>query len=670
MARERCFKKSFKDSLEDIKERMKEKRNQKWAKLGKPSQVLSVKGKVADNSSMHLKSLQANNQGLALALEEERRKMREAQDIILHLKKEYQHLKFQMFVLQRKLELQQEKEYAETKFVALKKIVLQAIQLLLEATNLLNPEHNASTSDPGQRRCASVHEECDADHLRTQDSLALLKHVLAGDISKQDNTFRPEMENKKENNYSDFVSDCCQRVENTSPAIIPQTSTDWRSNSHKNRNISSEVQDRQADNPLPKSVSTRRRCFKTQNELSISDSNHSEIPKQLKEHCQQDRPETGLEYEELGNEQYEETNPGQENKCDVNTNYNLKQSDMQIELCATAVDPKQMDFHSVGDSQTQNKRYQKRKLETMKRSSRMQSKRERSRSKQSCSKEMADKLAGSRDAYDFIFAEGVHVTPFRQNKENENNMNDKEHVETIEIPSSDSFTSQEDSDDSLYVPYTKKSKCRKSLNCTNDASPVHTRPRLKKITLEQCDRDTEGKNKNAKKSEKFMDVQESTDKSSACEAWKNSHSNATMKVDDIVPCLAVTVVEKKKKQSKSSFTEHSNFEKDEPFEALQASRLHLGDITNLTSSTRTTISHPSISTDAKDTSHRSRRCTVSVSYKEPSLSGKLRRGDPFTDTGFLNSPIFKDKKSSKHKSVKKKSLSRYNEAFIGCFESL
>uniref|UniRef100_A0A8D0FF93 Uncharacterized protein n=1 Tax=Strix occidentalis caurina TaxID=311401 RepID=A0A8D0FF93_STROC len=40
------LKKPFKDSLSDIKERMKEKRNQKWTKLGKTSQISTVKCKI------------------------------------------------------------------------------------------------------------------------------------------------------------------------------------------------------------------------------------------------------------------------------------------------------------------------------------------------------------------------------------------------------------------------------------------------------------------------------------------------------------------------------------------------------------------------------------------------------------------------------------------------
>ncbi|XP_062312848.1 uncharacterized protein sgo2 isoform X2 [Osmerus eperlanus] len=48
---------------------------------------------------------------------------------------------------------------------------------------------------------------------------------------------------------------------------------------------------------------------------------------------------------------------------------------------------------------------------------------------------------------------------------------------------------------------------------------------------------------------------------------------------------------------------------------------------------------------------RTRRRGAAVSYKDPPINCKMRRGDKFTDTKFLNSPIFKNKKKRKQKTI-------------------
>eukprot|EP00069_Balaena_mysticetus_P021086 bmy_13200T0 len=113
MAKERCLKKSFQDSLEDIKKRMKEKRSKNLAEIGKRKSLIAAPCQIMTNTSTLLKNYQDNNRMLVLALENEKSKVREAQDIILQLRKECYYLMCQLYTLKEKLTSQQTEETAQ-----------------------------------------------------------------------------------------------------------------------------------------------------------------------------------------------------------------------------------------------------------------------------------------------------------------------------------------------------------------------------------------------------------------------------------------------------------------------------------------------------------------------------------------------------------------------------
>ncbi|XP_005387524.1 PREDICTED: shugoshin-like 1 [Chinchilla lanigera] len=117
MAKERCQKKSFQDSLEDIKKRMKEKRNKNLAEIGKRRSFIPAPCQVITNTGALLKNYQDNNRMLVLALENEKSKVREAQDIILQLRKECYYLTCQLYALKEKLTSQQTEDTAQNQEV-------------------------------------------------------------------------------------------------------------------------------------------------------------------------------------------------------------------------------------------------------------------------------------------------------------------------------------------------------------------------------------------------------------------------------------------------------------------------------------------------------------------------------------------------------------------------
>ncbi|NXS49323.1 SGO1 protein, partial [Balaeniceps rex] len=605
------LKKPFKDSLGDIKERMKEKRNQKWMRLGKISQISTIKCKIATNSSMQMKSIQANNRALAQALQEEKLKLRDAEATILHLRQEYQDLKVQMFDLQRNLRFEQGQGLIENRLSALNDIISKVSQNLLDSIDLLSPAKNLCSICVNQRVLSSALES--SSSVIGQIRLVGPLRCADGD----DQVFPSGMEaDSDRNELAHSVSEICEESDNAI-SLIKTVPDKGRTSDFHLDNIGSELENVFSSgedgedgfgNVLPKSVSTRRRYSKMRNhnELCTGVLDHSEAPASTKELSKQDeiRLEESLEkctVENINSDisQLKEKKVGSElmlRRIDSETaRFNLNNNS----------DLKQHECKSREDSQVRKEKHRKGKLEWPKNTSRQRPKKPQGKE---ASKEKLDFLGGSSDAYDFHFEERVHVTPFRQNKVNDTDTgeDDKDNLsETNTIESSDT---EEDSDDSLYEPYKSKSKKRKSSVDKIDTSPVYARPRSKRCLAQR-----EQKLHNEKETE----------------------SN---------------------KSSDKSIREPS-----------EPSRGHLCDVTNTASLPPNTGNATIVpESEGSRSPKRKRSCTLTVSYKEPSIAGKLRRGDPFTDTNFLNSPIFKQKKDAKHRSHKKESLSKYNEKFVGC----
>ncbi|XP_074452122.1 shugoshin 2 [Larus michahellis] len=81
-------------------------------------------------------------------------------------------------------------------------------------------------------------------------------------------------------------------------------------------------------------------------------------------------------------------------------------------------------------------------------------------------------------------------------------------------------------------------------------------------------------------------------------------------------------------------------------------RKALQDLTNTSTQSPTSLPK-SLQTLEENSAAPSKRRRATICYKEPSLASKLRRGDQFTDTQFLDSPIYKVKNKISFKSKSK-----------------
>ncbi|XP_066426333.1 shugoshin 1 [Molothrus aeneus] len=581
--------KSFKDSLSDIKQRMREKRTQKWLRLGKTTQFSTVKAKRANNTSNKMKVIQANNRDLALSLQEHKLKLREAEATILQLRKEYHILKAQMFDLQRNHRFQQEQGHVENRLSALNEIISKVSQNLLDSVTLLGPAKNLCSIDVNQRVLSSGPGNSCSVTGPTH-SIEPLKCVL------EDGPVLPSgMEAGDDRNS---LSKICMESESdiSFTKIIP--SEGQPSDFHLNNtvpeleNVSSSVKFG-FGSVLPKSVSTRRHFSTMRNHDVICTGvlDHLEAPDSVKELSEQDEIRLEESLEKCATENINAAVPHlNESKVDSELALKQKTSETAQFKLKRNSDLKQLECKSRENPQRRKEKYQKGKLERP-----LTSQQRPGKLGKKASKEKQNFLGGISDAYDFHLEESVHLTPFRQNKVNNSDTEVEDEEDSAETNIIESSSTAGDSDDSLYEPYKSKSKKRQSLVDESPMSPIHPRPRSKRCL--------------AQREQKLCHEEETENKSS----------------------------DKSIKQP------------SEP------SRGHLCDVTNTAAVLPSTGDAEIVPEgEGPQSPKRKRRsCSVTVNYKEPSIVGKLRRGDPFTDTKFLCSPIFKLKKDAKRHSRKK-----------------
>ncbi|XP_012860518.1 shugoshin 1 [Echinops telfairi] len=528
MAKERCLKRSFQDSLEDIKKRMKEKRNKNLSEIGKRKSFVAAPCQITSNTSL-LKNYQDNNRMLVLALENEKSKVREAQNIILQLRKECYYLALQLYALREKFASHPEEELIQNREVS--------------------PSGVNSSNDGSAGELLGTN----LPQMPPQEA----------DLPEQGESF--------------------QIKEQIPPVAHERLRFDLDSPGAKFPN-----------DALPKTVSLRQGLKKHFNNIHELDTFGGSEASHLTELFELERmtfadPMLNMHIPE---DVKQDVCPW--DKDQINLSPKLTHPGSLTKTNEVILEAKSE------QTKAKNRNAQRRKREENRKAGRKfkavtRCKGSKSENKKTASQKKLDKSVCSNDAYNFNLEEGVHLTPFRQNATSSDSTGKESNSESDGIDS-ESSDSGEDSDD-FYLPSKNVCKDIQNLNTRPGRSPS-TRPRSKR-TLKDTD-------------------------------------------------------EKEMEDSKPIHTPTSAPPENQP-----SPHLGLKDITNVSLSPVIRIRKLSLSPKKNPGSPAAlsvpkRRCTVSVNYKEPTLSSKLRRGDRFTDLCFLNSPVFKQKKDSRRSSKRKK----------------
>ncbi|XP_062874865.1 shugoshin 1 isoform X2 [Trichomycterus rosablanca] len=635
MVRERVVqKKSFQQSLDDIKEKMKEKRNKRLANASAASRGLSKLKNAATVKPFVLKNVQVNNKALALALQAEREKVRQAQGVILQLKRERQALIFHLLMLKRVLS---------------EGGVEKKVQTTSPGEPKLNHLESPNTRPESQAEAVAQEEnlhprEPNADaaprgHSGTQVSLP----PTVGTRRRRDGKRRSER--RRSSLFDPAPVDAC---------------------------VAEETEPQNSDTPAFPERGTELAKHEVKNSADQRDSaDHS-------------KPAPDAEISDNAATKHSTPEPPQRTVS--------RQNKRKAAQPAASAKPERV-----------------RKAERPPLKKPWEKPRSRSKSRAAAAaaapSERLNSSLGGNDTFDFDCEEAVHVTPFRAGNKAPESSSTPPPIAlpspvalpspaTDELKSSSSEAEQEE-DDSPYVPERKVRRAR---------SPPARRVRSKRRSAQRKGKENAAPRKtrtvpevteNSKRASEIVhpadaelhlpqspvqDLQlpespiclsaevcnQSTPFQENCEAGASG-----METESPPAVSPVTNAELIMMSSPLFKLTSSEQENDMPMVMDNARGrkgglvvrsclgLALSDVTNLSPAA---YQMPLSGTESTPGLARRRRCTNAVNYKEPSISTKLRRGDKFTDTKFLRSPIFKQK--SRRSSIK--SMEKYNESFVGC----
>ncbi|XP_034166158.2 shugoshin 1 isoform X1 [Pangasianodon hypophthalmus] len=668
MVRERVVqKKSFQQSLDDIKEKMKEKRTKRLASASAASRGLSKLKTAAAVKPFVLKSVQVNNKALALALQAEREKVRQAQGIILQLKRERQALIFHLLMMKRALSEGGVARSAQT-----------------FSAEEPKPDLAQSTCPRGVAQADAVTQE---EELRPLESLTQQEEDGALGGSGNGEASLP-------------------------PSVGMRRRRDGRKRSERRR--SSLFNPASVDVCVTEEVEPQNSGVAEDPELHLDTG--VGVAADVAEH------EGTAENTTAGGQRSLRTYSVDASKAALDSEL----SDLAAVQHSTPEPPQRRASRQTKRkaAQSATKPERSRKVERAPLKKPWEKPRARSKSRAaaggsasgsgsgsgSAPSDRLNSSLGGNDTFDFDCEEAVHITPFRGGGKAS-----EAPPSPITMPSPvappppapadeepSSSEAEQEADDSPYVPDRKFRRTR---------DPPPRRARSKRRSAQTRGKENTGPKQNRTVPELSGNVKTRTE---AADATLSIHTELQLPQSPAADLqfpesllspsaekINLSTPDQESAKAAASGEEMASPPPDIPsaeaglmmidsplFEltnrrnqsseqensmavVMDKSRrrkgglvvrsclgLALSDVTNLSPAAYQT---PLQGRDSTPSLGRKRRCTSVVSYKEPSISSKLRRGDKFTDTRFLRSPIFKQKS---RRSIK--SMEKYNESFVGC----